>query len=354
MRLKELHIIGNVSKRWFSIAKSPTTTHKKNYGTRAISGSVLLAIGLAFTGNYMQNESFSQISSNFSKKKVSLEELSKHKSKTDCWISIDDQVYDITDFISNHSGGSEVLLGLAGSDVTHIFKSQHPPSIISNFRSVKKVGVLDSPSPENLYQSAGSLNHRLYEITGTKDQISYKKPPLDLIFNVSEFEDVAKHVLPKSSYVYFSSAADDEITYNENLNSYKKIFFKPRVLQDVDNPNLETFFLGNKVDAPFYITAFAGSSLAHDRGERNLFNAAGKEGIILMIPIKKSVELPELAKTATKSQVNFHQVHLFTKEQFDNAHKTFAKIQTELPNVKAIFINVHLPVLGNREKDCEK
>lgn len=36
---------------------------------------------------------------------ITLEELNKHNSKTDCWIAVHSKVWDITDFVSEHPGG---------------------------------------------------------------------------------------------------------------------------------------------------------------------------------------------------------------------------------------------------------
>jgi L-lactate dehydrogenase (cytochrome) len=38
---------------------------------------------------------------------VSVEEIKKHASEQDCWIVVDDVVWDITDFIPSHPGGNE-------------------------------------------------------------------------------------------------------------------------------------------------------------------------------------------------------------------------------------------------------
>jgi cytochrome b involved in lipid metabolism len=40
-------------------------------------------------------------------KAVSVEEIKKHASEQDCWIVVDDVVWDITEFIPSHPGGNE-------------------------------------------------------------------------------------------------------------------------------------------------------------------------------------------------------------------------------------------------------
>ncbi|XP_062154235.1 delta(8)-fatty-acid desaturase 2 [Alnus glutinosa] len=60
------------------------------------------------------------------KKYVTVEELKKHNKPGDLWISIQNKVYDVSDWIKDHPGGDAPLLGLAGQDVTDAFIAYHP------------------------------------------------------------------------------------------------------------------------------------------------------------------------------------------------------------------------------------
>lgn len=54
-----------------------------------------------------------------------LEEISKHNKKNDCWVILYDNVYDITEFMQHHSG-KYFPLQVAGKDGTALFESIHP------------------------------------------------------------------------------------------------------------------------------------------------------------------------------------------------------------------------------------
>ena len=43
----------------------------------------------------------------------------------------------------------------------------------------------------------------------------------------------------------------------ENHSAFHKIWFRPRILHDVEKIDLSTKMLGTKVDIPFYVTATA-------------------------------------------------------------------------------------------------
>lgn len=51
-----------------------------------------------------------------------LEEVSKHNMREDCWIVINDKVYDVTQFLEKHPGSAKPLLFYAGRDATEGFK----------------------------------------------------------------------------------------------------------------------------------------------------------------------------------------------------------------------------------------
>ncbi len=56
-------------------------------------------------------------------KTFTLEEVAKHSTPNDCWMVVDDMVYDVTPYIAQqkHPGGAAILDG-CGKDATSIFK----------------------------------------------------------------------------------------------------------------------------------------------------------------------------------------------------------------------------------------
>merc|ERR1711935_163195 len=49
-------------------------------------------------------------------------EIKKHDKDEDCWMAINGNVYDITKFLNEHPGGSEVIMEVAGQDGTEGFE----------------------------------------------------------------------------------------------------------------------------------------------------------------------------------------------------------------------------------------
>ena len=82
------------------------------------------------------NKLFIIKNNNISLKKYTKEELSKYKYKNKCIISLYNKVYDITQLINSHPGGSEVLIKTCGTDATDIFSNIHDKNLLSQLKLI--------------------------------------------------------------------------------------------------------------------------------------------------------------------------------------------------------------------------
>lgn len=73
--------------------------------------------------------------------KISIEVLSEHGSKEDCWVSYDGKVYDVTSFLPRHPGSAEAIIPFCGTSegFTEAFTNQHGTSKVAN---LMRVGTL--------------------------------------------------------------------------------------------------------------------------------------------------------------------------------------------------------------------
>lgn len=58
--------------------------------------------------------------------RYTLEDLSKHNTKEDCWISFQGRVYNVTLYLPYHPGGKAQLMRGAGKDATQMMMKIHP------------------------------------------------------------------------------------------------------------------------------------------------------------------------------------------------------------------------------------
>jgi L-lactate dehydrogenase (cytochrome) len=57
-------------------------------------------------------------------------EVAKHNNRDSCWVVIENQVYDVTDFLEEHPGGASIILRYAGKDATEEYLPVHPPGTV--------------------------------------------------------------------------------------------------------------------------------------------------------------------------------------------------------------------------------
>jgi len=81
--------------------------------------------------------------------------------------------------------------------------------------------------------------------------------------NYADFRKLAKSRLPSPIFDYIDGAADDEITYRRNSQSYDEVDLVPNVLAGVENVNMETEVMGQKLALPFYCAPTALQRLFH-------------------------------------------------------------------------------------------
>ena len=77
-------------------------------------------------------------------KHYTMKEVKEHSARDDCWIVVEDKVYDITAFMDSHPGGSSILMSVAGEDVTEHFYALHKPEILQETGSHYHIGYLET------------------------------------------------------------------------------------------------------------------------------------------------------------------------------------------------------------------
>lgn len=271
---------------------------------------------------------------------VSKEELAQHNSiEKGVWVAINKQAYDLTDFITQHPGGSAIILKNAGKDASGLFNRLHPSNVIEMYMDkIKYIGETD----------VGSTQSEL-QVQEEKTRLENRKrmPNLSQFYNINDFEAIARKILTPDAWAYYSGGSDDEITLRENHYAFHKYFFSPKVLVDVRNVDISTTMLGVKTDAPFYCSAAALAQLGHPDGELSISKGCGSENIIQMISSTTSYPLEDILDVQLPGQKHWFQ--LYVKPERKHA---FDRIKIcEERDVKGIFVTVDTPILGRREKD---
>ncbi|GAB95506.1 hypothetical protein KILIM_021_00460 [Kineosphaera limosa NBRC 100340] len=71
-------------------------------------------------------------------------QVAEHNTASSCWTAIEGEVYDVTNWISQHPGGPDKIQGLCGTDGTATFQGQHSDAPNPNERlATFKIGTLE-------------------------------------------------------------------------------------------------------------------------------------------------------------------------------------------------------------------
>ncbi|CCC66836.1 hypothetical protein NCAS_0A02780 [Naumovozyma castellii] len=345
-----------LSNRKYSLA---TTKNGAKYESKKFNKAQLMAIagaGLIATTTLLYSNFNSEIQNESKlapKRVIDPSEVARHNTPADCWIVINGVVYDLTSFIPVHPGGADIIKSNAGKDVTAIFEPIHAPGVIEKYLPPKcRIGTLKKPMPAELTCDPYTPGESKDDII-KKLELRNNLPHLDSIINIYDFEKLASKILSNQAWAYYSSGADDEISYRDNHSAYRRIFFKPRILRDVSSVDVKTTMLGSKVDVPFYVSATALCKLGNPKeGEKDIARGCGQGDtkVPQMISTLASCSVDEIVDAApSKDQIAWYQVYVNSDR---NITRDMIK-HVEKLGIKALFITVDAPSLGRREKDMK-
>jgi cytochrome b involved in lipid metabolism len=99
---------------------------------------------------------------------LTLDEVKKHNSADDCWSIIDGNVYDLTNWVNSHPGGSSRITSICGKDGSSNFLGQHSnsnsaKSQLTRFELGKLVVAATTATPTPTTQATKQLSAFLSE-----------------------------------------------------------------------------------------------------------------------------------------------------------------------------------------------
>jgi len=144
-------------------------------------------------------------SNNTQKVKLTGEQVAQHNNAESCWVIIHGRAYDVTEFLPEHPGGQKIVLKYAGKDGTEAFEPIHPPDTLDKYLDKSKhLGEVDM---NTVKEEAKEIDP---DEEARQERIA-RMPILEQCYNLMDFEAVARKVMKKTAWAYYSSGADDEI-----------------------------------------------------------------------------------------------------------------------------------------------
>ncbi|MBB6411755.1 alpha-hydroxy acid oxidase [Mesorhizobium sangaii] len=163
--------------------------------------------------------------------------------------------------------------------------------------------------------------------------------------NFSDFRRMAQQRLPGPIFDYIDGAADDEVTYRRNTESFETCDLVPNVLRGVSEIDMSVTVMGQKLAMPVYCSPTALQRLFHHQGERAVAKAAAKYGTMFGVSSLGTVSLEEARGISSGPQV--YQFYFHRDRGLNRAMMQRAK---EV-GVEVMMLTVDSITGGNRERD---
>ena len=163
--------------------------------------------------------------------------------------------------------------------------------------------------------------------------------------NFRDFRELARRRLPGPIFDYIDGAADDEVTYRRNTESFERCDLVPNVLRGVDTVDLSVTIMGQRLALPVYCSPTALQRLFHPEGERAVAAAAAKFGTMFGVSSLGTVSLEEVRNAYATPQV--YQFYFHKDRGLNRAMMQRAKEA----NVDVMMLTVDSITGGNRERD---
>jgi isopentenyl diphosphate isomerase/L-lactate dehydrogenase-like FMN-dependent dehydrogenase len=164
---------------------------------------------------------------------------------------------------------------------------------------------------------------------------------------VADYERLAEAVCEPGYWGYVVGGAGDERTLLDNLEAFRRLILRPRMLVDVSDVSTATSVLGTEIELPVMVAPTSLQRVAHPDGEPALARAAAAAGTIYTLSSLGSVRPRELAEAAGAAAPRWFQLYWskdrgFTEELVAEAADA---------GFTAIVLTVDLPTAGPRERD---
>lgn len=166
------------------------------------------------------------------------------------------------------------------------------------------------------------------------------------VINTYELEEKASKIIPKGGFGYISGASGDEYTKQRNISSFNDKGILPRVLADVEYPDLSTSILNHKLKVPFIMAPIAAHGLAHETKEAGTARGVAEFGTIMSISAYSGATFEEIEKGLNGSP-RWFQLYMSKDDELNKAIVDEAKKD----GATAIILTADATLSGNRETD---
>jgi len=163
---------------------------------------------------------------------------------------------------------------------------------------------------------------------------------------LTDLERLAREILDPDWYEYYASGSATETALRENVDAFRRIRLRQRVLCGIERVDTSTSVLGHAVDHPIVTAPLAYQAFAHEDGEVGTARGAAALGGAVCLSTFSNNTPAEVAAAAPEAPL-FLQVYTFR----DHAITDTLVAQAVELGYKAVLLTADLPVPGPRDRE---
>lgn len=166
--------------------------------------------------------------------------------------------------------------------------------------------------------------------------------------SVADLRSISRRRLPGGVFDYIDGGAEDEIAMERNAEAFRRVEFRPRVMQGVGDADPATTLLGRPLAFPLVLAPTGFTRIAHPDGELAVARAAERAGVPYSLSTLATRSIEEVA--AVSSGALWFQVYVWrdrglVEEMIRRAAES---------GYQALCLTVDATVLGRRERDVRR
>ncbi|MEO8300547.1 MAG: L-lactate dehydrogenase [Rhizomicrobium sp.] len=165
------------------------------------------------------------------------------------------------------------------------------------------------------------------------------------IVNYTGFRDAARRRLPSFIFEYIDGGSYDEHTLRRNVDDFKAVTLRQKVLRDVSNINITTRLFGRDMALPIALSPIGIAGFYRRRGEVQAIKAAEAAGIPMVLSTMSCCPLEEVR--AASARPFWMQLYMIRDRGF---MKDFL-VRMETAGIDTLFLTVDLAINGIRYRD---
>jgi L-lactate dehydrogenase (cytochrome) len=165
---------------------------------------------------------------------------------------------------------------------------------------------------------------------------------------VADLRSLAKRRLPGGVFDYIDGGAEDEMTLASNVEAYRRLTFRPRVLRDVTDIDITSSLLGKPLALPLVLAPTGFTRIADPSGELAVARSAARAEVVYTLSTLGTRSIEEVA--AVSSGRLWFQVYVWR----DRGLVAELVQRAATAGYEALCLTVDTAVFGKRERDMRR